>query len=475
MKTTVPSDPEGEAAEAARVAAALSAFPGVVEAAVGFVDDISGDRRPVAWVETSAQQAVDHRQLREFLLGRLPRDILPTRIVPVPRLPRTQDGKVAVEELVAPSWISASVHSLRLLPDSTESRLADIWHELLSVPDVEVDEDFFDLGGSSRTAIAMLAQCRAAFGVEVPIHRFFEKPTIDNLANLLKDGSAAHSCLLGRGHSGHKRPFFCVYPGTGVQGLRLLSRLEPERPFLTLTPHGYGASPPKIGSLDELAAHYVEEIRGVQPHGPYHLAGHCASAIVAYEVAARLEREGETVLSFVGVKAPAKVVLERVQGSDFFVLDELFGNAEPGSAAKRLESLLEEETGHLRSREGQALAFARMRPVLADLYQELMSTASVAAGYEFDRFMGLIESWAWYVLEAAGHSPSASSFPVDVVTFPSDRRDLSADWRAVSGRPPVVHVQESIEPFESTEFARWLVDLLDARDAEWEAARPQVP
>ncbi|GAA0734376.1 hypothetical protein Drose_34995 [Dactylosporangium roseum] len=442
----------------------VTSFGGVRDAVAAKVSDISGDDGLVVWMEPEPDAPpIDYRSLRAFLLEQLPRDSVPRRLVPLEHLPRDADGRPDRGKLLTPSWISASVHSLRLLPDSVESRIAGLWAEVLPATDIEVDENFFDLGGSSHAAVLMLARCEAEFDAALPMQNFFERPTIEHLAELLRDG-VPHTCMLQVG-AGPKRPFICVYPGTGVQGLRLLSRSDPDRPFLTITPHGYSGTAPPIDSFDELIEHYLAEILAVQPHGPYHLGGHCASAIVAYEIASRLAARGETIATFLAIKAAPGFDLAKAKGPEFFLLDELFASAAEGSAAKRIEAFVLAEAEELRSPQRQAAALARMRPMVADLHRELLDTAALASDHGFERFAGLVDSWAWYLVTAGGHRCEPSAFPVDVIAYHGDRRDLTAAWSRTSGHVATAHLFDSDEPFEAPEFARWLTALLDERDS----------
>jgi hypothetical protein len=58
-------------------------------------------------------------------------------------------------------------------------------------------------------------------------------------------------------------------------------------------------------SMEEMARHYVAEVRGKQPHGPYYLGGFSGGGMVAIEMAAMLEAEGETVAAVLMFDSPA--------------------------------------------------------------------------------------------------------------------------------------------------------------------------
>jgi acyl carrier protein len=70
---------------------------------------------------------------------------------------------------------------------TVEQRLTDIWKNLLGVA-ARPDDSFFDLGGSSLTALTMIVEVQAAFGTEIDVKAFFETPTIATLARTIGEG-----------------------------------------------------------------------------------------------------------------------------------------------------------------------------------------------------------------------------------------------------------------------------------------------
>jgi acyl carrier protein len=120
--------------------------------------------------------------LRRFLEDVLPSYMVPSTFVMLPRLPRTPGGKVDRRALPAPDHDSAAQRFVAPRTE-TERRLAAIVGEVLSVPRVGAEDDFFaDLGGHSLLATQLVSRIAAAFGVDLPIRRFFDAPTIAGLA-----------------------------------------------------------------------------------------------------------------------------------------------------------------------------------------------------------------------------------------------------------------------------------------------------
>ena len=97
--------------------------------------------------------------------------------------------------------------------------------------------------------------------------------------------------------TGARPPLFAVTAGDGnaVGFGPFARRLGPDQPFYVLQPFGMDDARPLHRSVEAMARHYVRQIRRVQAHGPYLLGGRCFGSFVAYEVARRLESDGEVV------------------------------------------------------------------------------------------------------------------------------------------------------------------------------------
>ena len=70
---------------------------------------------------------------------------------------------------------------------------------------------------------------------------------------------------------------------------------DPDRPLYGIQAQGLDGIQPTHQSLPEMAAHYIREIKTVQPEGPYLIAGHCAGGWVAYELVCQLQAAGDEV------------------------------------------------------------------------------------------------------------------------------------------------------------------------------------
>ncbi|MGK7878227.1 MAG: thioesterase domain-containing protein, partial [Xenococcaceae cyanobacterium] len=157
----------------------------------------------------------------------------------------------------------------------------------------------FDLGGHSLLAVRLFAQIEKAFKKNLPLSVLFQAPTIEQLASFLplEGWSPSWSFLVGIQPSGSKPPFFCVHEADGhVLCYRdLANYLGSEQPFYGLQPQHVDGKRGFHSWIEDVAAHYIKEMRTLQPEGPYFLGGLCAGGIIAFEMAQQLQAQGQKV------------------------------------------------------------------------------------------------------------------------------------------------------------------------------------
>lgn len=164
------------------VAAALNEFPAVVQSVV-VAQEIAGDQRLVAYLVLRSQPPPALSDLHEFLRTRLPDYMVPAVVVVVEHLPLTAHGKVDRAALPVPN----STNTLRdrgfVAPRTdVEKTVADLLQPLLGVERLDVEDNFFALGGHSLLGTQLIARVRQAFGVELALRHVFEAPTVAGIA-----------------------------------------------------------------------------------------------------------------------------------------------------------------------------------------------------------------------------------------------------------------------------------------------------
>jgi acyl-CoA synthetase (AMP-forming)/AMP-acid ligase II/thioesterase domain-containing protein/acyl carrier protein len=245
-------------------------------------------------------------ELRAFVAERLTASKVPGRIVVVDRIPTGSSGKALRKEL-APLVGAARRAPPNGLPMPPEQAwMCALWADVLGLEHVHPDEDFFDLGGDSLRAAAILARLDSEKGVRLPLTVFFEAPTVLGLVAAALGGRLRSGVVVALRRRGARPPLFWVH-GVGGNALnlaKLASRLNAEQPFVAFQSRGLEGRGTPLDSIEEMAALYLCETRRQRPHGPYLLGGFCMGCAVAYEMALRLEAEGEEVALLALVEPP---------------------------------------------------------------------------------------------------------------------------------------------------------------------------
>ena len=183
--------------------------------------------------------------------------------------------------------------------DDLERRLVAIWEQILDVEPIGIRDDFFALGGYSLLGLRMLSTIETELGENLPLATLSHSVTVEQLAILLRQECPAESRspLVPIRATGSKPPFFCCHALVGhvVQFRNLALLLSPEQPFFGLQARGLAGEQPPHESIEKMAADYVEEIRRVDPRGPYNLGGFSFGGFVAYEMARQLRAQGAEV------------------------------------------------------------------------------------------------------------------------------------------------------------------------------------
>jgi thioesterase domain-containing protein/acyl carrier protein len=199
--------------------------------------------------------------------------------------------------------------------DEVEQWLAETFRDLLGVPRVRPEDDFFALGGHSLIAVRLFLRIRKKYQLDLGISTLFEARPLAKLAALIRsrtgqsgddaDGKAAErwSSVVPIQPGAPQRPAIYLIHGVGgnVVGFEpLVRRLGKDYPVSAIQCVGIDGKLKPLTRVEDMAARYIEDIRAVQPRGPYHLIGYSFGGMIAYEMAQQLTAAGETV-GFVGM------------------------------------------------------------------------------------------------------------------------------------------------------------------------------
>ncbi len=283
--------------ELGEIETAIRQFPGILETVVVAREDTPGDSRLVAYVVTAKPDALNADELRESLRKNLPEHMIPAAFVALAELPLTPSGKMDRRALPAPNYESTQPAQGHEEPRTqTEKAMTTIWAEVLQLNKIGIHDNFFQLGGHSLLAVRLFAQISRTFGKTISMNTLFQTPTVAELSALIdsKADAVPKNRLIAIQSQGSKPPLFWFPGGVGsVLAFREASLLlGPDQPV-----YGLESKLPEPGEVFEeveiRARQFVQLIQGLQPEGPYHLAGFCSGGLVAYETARLLEGQGD--------------------------------------------------------------------------------------------------------------------------------------------------------------------------------------
>ena len=183
--------------------------------------------------------------------------------------------------------------------DAIERHLAEMWQTTLAIPRISVRASFFSLGVSSLVALRLVMRMNRIFTTDLGLASLISNPTIESIAELIRNRVSAKSTssLVPLKPDGDQAPLFIVHGvgGNVINFYGLSMRIDPRQPVYGVQAQSLLAGQPALLRLEDMAAHYVQEIRKVQPHGPYRLLGYSFGGTVVLEMAHQLSAAGEIV------------------------------------------------------------------------------------------------------------------------------------------------------------------------------------
>lgn len=242
------------------------------------------------------------RQLNEVL----PKYMIPYEFVALNKLPLTASGKVDRKALPEVTFLAEnSISKNHISPDSpSEQLIANIWSQMLGLKNISVHDNFFEIGGYSLIAVKVMLAIEKETNKRLPLSSLFENPTIAKLALSLDNHneSITWNSLVPIKPDGTKPPLYIVH-GAGMNVLvftNLVAHVDDEQPLFGFQARGLDGKTDPSGTVEKIAAEYIDELLQHNPTGPYAISGYSSGGTIAIEMAQQLARMGKEV-SFLGL------------------------------------------------------------------------------------------------------------------------------------------------------------------------------
>ncbi|MTI47958.1 MAG: amino acid adenylation domain-containing protein [Firmicutes bacterium] len=290
--------------ELEEVESVLAQYPTIKEVIVMPKEDKQGIKELVAYILPHKDKMITTGEVYTYMKMKLPEYMIPSRFIMIDEIPLTPNGKIDKGLLPNPDRNMFSDKTNNPPRDYIEFELVKIWEEVLNTSNIQVYDNFFTVGGHSMLVMTLINKIHNKFGIQLPISTLFERSTIAELADKIRDNVQQPTSIMVNIQKGNgdMPPLFLIHPhGGGVYCYyNLVKHLGADVNVYGIQAVGLDSDYKPIDSLDRIVECYLEEIRAKQAIGPYLIGGWSFGGIVAYEIARRLEEMGEEI-GFLGM------------------------------------------------------------------------------------------------------------------------------------------------------------------------------
>jgi thioesterase domain-containing protein/acyl carrier protein len=215
----------------------------------------------------------------------------------------------------------AQNHQIDQPSNPIELTLTGIWENLFMRDGIGVHDNFFDIGGKSLMAVRLFQSIQKQLDVNAPPIMILQYPTISKLAAYIGGDKMAlkWKSLVPLRVKGNRNPLFCLHAKGGYVFFynAFTTYLNENIPVYALQPRGLNGEDPLYNSIEEMATHYIQEIKTIQPQGPYSILATCFSNAVGLEMAQQLQAAGDRVeYLFMVDAAPGTSLDEKIKKLD---------------------------------------------------------------------------------------------------------------------------------------------------------------
>ncbi|EEF60272.1 non-ribosomal peptide synthetase [Pedosphaera parvula] len=174
--------------EFGEIEAVLTQHSAIREAVITLQGESSNNKQLVAYLAIDPGRTITENELHLFTRERLPDYMVPSTFLTLDALPRTPNGKIDRKALTTSGAGRLDPGQEFVSPLTTvQKQLAEIWENVLEIPQVGIHDNFFHLGGHSVLAMRVSSRMCEAFNLEISMVALFEAPTIAELAEMIED------------------------------------------------------------------------------------------------------------------------------------------------------------------------------------------------------------------------------------------------------------------------------------------------
>ena len=252
----------------------------------------------------TSEKTLNPGDLRDYLSVELPEYMIPGYFLQLLEMPLMPNGKVDYKSLPHPKGSDTGT-PYEPPTNEIEKKIIETWVEVLEL-DAErigINHDFFELGGNSINILKVVSRLKKAFKQDISMSNLFLYTKVRDLAlNILQEETLGKlECIVKMNKGGNKKNIFIFHPLHGMiyQYKELAKLLENDFNVFGIQARGMTRRTKFPPTFDHLVADYFDQVREVQPEGPYILMSYCYGSMIAFETVKRMEDMGIPVQTLI--------------------------------------------------------------------------------------------------------------------------------------------------------------------------------
>ena len=253
----------------------------IVNALVVIRGILENEEQLVAFFE--GEKEIDKQKLRNRLKEKLPSYMIPSYLVQLDKLPLTANGKIDRKKLNDFNIKSGVQHIISRTHNFLEKGVLKIVSDILNTQNIDINDNFFDLGGNSLNILQLCSAINKKFGIQLQIAQILKAETILEIAAMISGNKKVSDDIVILLNKKMKKNIFFLPPslGFGLVYKNLSSYLE-----------NYSVYSFDFIESDDILNQYMDQILKIQPEGPFKFAGYSSGGNIAFELACHFEENG---------------------------------------------------------------------------------------------------------------------------------------------------------------------------------------
>jgi tyrocidine synthetase-3 len=269
-------------------------------------------------------------ELRNFLKQQLPIYMVPTYYVSIKVIPLTSNGKIDRKSLPMPGESHRPKAENTVPPTTaTEKKLAVAWQEVLNITSIGIDDDFFDLGGSSMIAISVINKINNMTKAGLTVAAIYQLPTIRQLGGMIDTNAIGDISPVLQLKTGEGMPLFIFPPWSSYPTIFIdfVNSFKGKNPIYGII-YTEDTEHFPFKTLQDYAKYIVLHIKKIHPTGPYGLIGYSMGARTILEVAIQLQASKQEIgllapISYFPAFPPKSMLLSRRMRDEIRVFNHI--------------------------------------------------------------------------------------------------------------------------------------------------------